>query len=152
MKTSIIILLTCLSFAKVKAQTFNNYADTANYLIHEIENKKTLFVNKPLSVLLDSLKMQPVHAIGNGLQRKTNFGKTVSFYFNLERAFDKKHFITVDFDSVPPYAQLFPVFYPAVGQLGSITSIIAIYNTLIVKDVGVKHYSDDEPVNPAIQY
>jgi len=152
MKKSIILLLICLSFAKVKAQTFTNYADTANYLIHEIENKKSLFVNKPLSVLLDSLKMQPVHAIGSGLQGKTNFGKSVSFCFNLQRSVDKQHFIIVDFDSVPPYAQLFPVFYPAVGQLGTIQSIIAVYNTLIVTNVLVKDYTNDEPVKTGIQY
>jgi hypothetical protein len=151
MKKLIILIIISFGFGKLKAQTFSTYADTANYLIHEIEYKKSLFVNKPFSVLLDSLKIQPVHA-ANGILERSNFGKSVGFYFNLERAFDKKHFITVDFDSVPAYAQLFPEFYPAVGQLGTIQSVVNIYYNLIVKNVGVKRYTDDEPVKTGIQY
>jgi hypothetical protein len=150
MKKTVLLLLICFGFAKVKAQTFNNYADTANYLIHEIENKKSLFVNKPLSVLLDSLKIPPVHAIASGVD-PSGFGKRVRFFLNLHREFNKTHFMIVKFQAVPAYAQLFPVFYPAVGQLGTIQRIIAVYNTLIVTDVLVKDYTNDEPVNPGAQ-
>lgn len=150
MKKIIIIIVVCFGFTKLQGQTFIKYADTANYLIHEIENKKNLFVNQPLSVLLDSLKIQPVDAIA-GARLKADFGKRIRFYFNHEQNFNKKHFIIVKFDTVPNYDQLFPVFYPAVGR-ASVQSIIAVYNTLIVKDVLVKDYMEDEPVNSDIHY
>ncbi len=152
MKKIIILLFVCLGFVKAKAQTFHSYADTANYLIHEIENKKSLYVGQPLSVLLDSLKIQPADVINAGGQQKTTFGKTIIIYFNYERDFSKKHSIILDFDTVPDYAQLFPVFFPAAGGGGSLNDIIPVYKTLIVKDVVVKDYTSDEPKNPDVHY
>jgi hypothetical protein len=152
MKKIIILLSICLGFAKAQAQTFNNYADTANYLIHQIGNKKSLYVGKPLSVLLDSLKIQPVDATAGSGYLKSDFGKSVTFDFNIERPFVKAHFIIVDFETVPAYDQLFPVFFPPTGGLGSLQSIINIYKTLIIKDVVIKDYTEDEPVNPGVHY
>ncbi|WP_200588287.1 hypothetical protein [Pedobacter segetis] len=133
------------------AQDLHSYADTANYLIHQIENKKSLFVSQPLSVMMDSLKISPVEAI-TAAMRKEDFGKELGLYFNWQDNFNRKHFIVVLFDSVPPYTTLFPVFYPAIGQGGSLQSILSVYRPLIIKDVLVKDYTDDEPVNPDVHY
>ncbi len=152
MKKIIILLFICLGFAKAKAQTFHSYADTANYLIHEIENKKSLYVGQPLSVLLSSLKIQPVYVLTGASQQKTDFGKVILLYLNHEREFQKTHTIIVVFDTVPDYAQLLPVFFPAAGGRGSLQDIVAVYQTLTVKDVQVKDYTNDEPVNPDVHY
>ncbi len=152
MKKIIILLFVCLGFAKAKAQTFHSYADTANYLIHEIENKKSLYVGQPLSTILDSLKIQPAYVITGATQQKTDFGKSIAIFFNREREFGKTHYIILHFDPVPAYAQLFPVFFPAAGGLGSLNDIIPVYKTLIVKDVVVKDYTSDEPKNPDVHY
>ena len=154
MKKITILLFICFGFAKAQAQTSTKYADTANYLIHQIENKKNVFVGKPLSVLLDSLKINPVDALNGSSTYKyqTDFGKTILLNFNHEREFSKSHIIKVDFNNVPSYSKLFPVFYPAAGGVGSIESIIDVYKTLIVKDVLVKDYTNDEPINPDVHY
>ncbi len=115
MKKIIILLFICLGFAKAKAQTFHSYADTANYLIHEIENKKSLYIGQPLSVLLNSLKIKPVDVITGAVQQKSDFGKSIRIYFNYERDFSKKHIIILHFDTVPDYTQLFLLFFPAAG-------------------------------------
>ncbi|WP_234461997.1 hypothetical protein, partial [Pedobacter segetis] len=60
------LLFVTVSYTNVKAQDLHSYADTANYLIHQIENKKNLYVGQPLSVLLDSLKIDPVDALAGG--------------------------------------------------------------------------------------
>ena len=152
MKKIIILLLFSFCLNKVKAQTFSNYADTANYLIHKIENKKTLFVGKPLSVLLDSLKIQPVDAYsGNSTSKGDAFGKRIFFEFNHKKKFEKSHFIIVHFVNPPVYTQAFPLFFPTVGR-GSLQNIIGVYNSLVVQDVQVKDYKDDEPVNPGVHY
>jgi len=151
MKKTIILSIWAFGLAQVQAQTFATYADSANYLIHEIEAKKSLYVNKPFSVLLDSLKIQPV-AVIEGTVKKADFGKCLRFYFNYEREFNKKHFITIDFDSVPPYPTLFPIFYPPGGADEDFNQILNIYRQLIVKDVSVKLYDQDEPRNPAVIY
>lgn len=151
MKKIILLLIICLGLSKVKAQTFYNYADTANYLIHQIEDKKSLYVGKPLSILLDSLKINPVRSY-TAVVPKDNFGKKLYFEFNYERAFQKSHFIIVKFDTVPGYTQLFPLFFPTQGQEGTVQSIISTYNSFIIKDILVKDYTNDEPVNPNVHY
>ncbi|MBK0384452.1 hypothetical protein I5M32_15915 [Pedobacter sp. SD-b] len=152
MKKLIILLFVTVSYTNVKAQDLHSYADTANYLIHQIENKKNLYVGQPLSVLLDSLKIDPVRSIAGAGMRKEDFGKDLRLYFNWERDFERKHFIIIEFNSVPEYTTLFPVFYPAIGQGGTLQSILLVYRPLIVKDVFVKDYTNDEPVNPDVHY
>ncbi|MBK0384548.1 hypothetical protein I5M32_16430 [Pedobacter sp. SD-b] len=152
MKKLIILLFVTASYTNVKAQDLHSYADTANYLIHQIENKKNLYVGQPLSVLLDSLKIDPVRSIPGAGMRKEDFGKDLRLYFNWERDFERKHFIIIEFNSVPEYTTLYPVFFPTIGQVGSLQSILSVYRPLIVKDVLVKDYTDDEPVNPDVHY
>jgi len=151
MKKTIILSILAFGLAQVQAQTFATYADSANYLIHEIEAKKSLYINKTFSVLLDSLKIQPVTVI-ECMAKQADFGKTLRFYFNYERDFEKTHFITVDFDSVPPYTTLYPVFHPGGGADANLNQVFDIYRLLIVKDVSVKLYDQDEPRNPAVIY
>ncbi|MBK0384451.1 hypothetical protein I5M32_15910 [Pedobacter sp. SD-b] len=152
MKKLILLVLILISFINVKAQDLHSYADTANYLIHQIENKKNLYVGQPLSVLLDSLKINPVKVIPEGGIREEDLGKDLRLEFNLERNFNKAHFIVVEFNSVPPYTTLFPVFYPGIGQQRSLQSVFSVYRPLIIKDVLVKDYNDDEPINPDVHY
>jgi hypothetical protein len=150
MKTILIAAFVMMT-AVGKSQSFTTYADSANYLIHEIKANKSLYVNRPFSILLDSLKIQPV-AVIEGTVKKADFGKCLRFYFNYEREFNKKHFITIDFDSVPPYEVLRPIFYPPGGANEDFNQILNIYRQLIVKDVSVKLYDQDEPRNPAVIY
>ncbi|MBK0384547.1 hypothetical protein I5M32_16425 [Pedobacter sp. SD-b] len=91
-----------------------------------------------------------MHLQGGGV--KEDFGKDLRLEFNLERNFNKAHFIVVEFNSVPPYNTLYPVFFPTIGQVGSLQSILSVYRSLIIKDVLVKDYTDDEPVNPDVHY
>jgi len=151
MKKTIILSILAFGLAQVQAQTFTTYADSANYLIHEIEAKKSLYVNKPFSVLLDSLKIKPV-AVTEGTVKKADFGKRLNFDFNYQRDFNKSHFIIVYFDSVPPYPTLFPIFYPPGGADEDFAQILNIYRPLIIKDILVKDYDQDEPRNPAVIY
>ncbi|MBK0384446.1 hypothetical protein I5M32_15885, partial [Pedobacter sp. SD-b] len=126
MKKLIILLFVTASYTNVKAQDLHSYADTANYLIHQIENKKNLYVGQPLSVLLDSIRVNPVDALAGG-GVKEDFGKKLRLYFNWEYDFNRKHFIIIKFDSVPSYNTLYPVFFPTIGQVGSLQSILSVY-------------------------
>jgi len=151
MKKTIILSILAFGLAQVQAQTFTTYADSANYLIHEIEAKKTLYINKTFSVLLDSLKIQPI-GVTEATIKTDDFGKRLIFHFNFERDFNKTHFATITFDSVPPYNVLRPIFYPPGGANEDFNQILNIYRLLIVKDVSVKLYDQDEPRNPAVIY
>ncbi|WP_346237096.1 hypothetical protein ABDK00_012340 [Niabella insulamsoli] len=150
MKKVLTVIAFIILAAQIYAQTvFFTYQDTARYLMNEIEAKSNLYIGKPFSVLYDSLKLNPVTA-GNGLPQKDIFGKRVFFEFNYEREFEKAHYLIVDFENVPPYNVLFPIFYPSQGQFGPLQSIVDTYKPLIVKDVVTKDYYAEPDWEPAI--
>lgn len=151
MKKIIIIALILLASIKVNAQTFTTYADTANYLISQIENKKSQYIGKPFSVLYDSVKIKPVFAIAEYTIKKEDFGKVLRLYFNyLFRDFSKTHILIISFNNCPPYNNLHPLLFPGADESMNMFAIINLYKSLIVKDIIVKDYQQDDPVNPHI--
>ena len=150
MKKIILIIILLVGSKGLSAQSYMNlttYQDTANYLIHEVEMKKNLFKNKPFQVLLDSLKVAPIQVI-EGSNKNEDLGKELIFDFNFESEFNNVHFIIVKFQSVPSYSTLYSVFYPKSNR--NLTQILNLYKTLIVTDVLVKDYTNDEPQRPGI--
>lgn len=55
--------------------------DTAAYLNNNIAANKTLFINQPFSILLDSLKVNPISFIGHVSQRNKKSEHSTTFYF-----------------------------------------------------------------------
>jgi hypothetical protein len=144
MKTVFILVAFVLLGLASKSQTLNSYADTSNYLINEIGAKKNLYIGKPFSVLFDSLKITPTYIVNRSTEKK-GFGKDLRFEFNMEREFSKAHFIIVKFVDVPVYDTLFPILYPGVGVARDHNLVINTYKPLIVKDIIIKDYSNDDP-------
>jgi hypothetical protein len=128
-----------------QCQALNSYADTSNYLINEIGAKKNLYIGKAFSVLLDSLKIKPVYLVNSFTGKDADFGRQLRFEFNTQRDFSKAHFIIVNFASVPPYDTLFPILYPGVGVGHDHNVVINTYKPLIVKNIIIKDYSNDDP-------
>jgi hypothetical protein len=140
-----------LASIKINAQTFTTYADTANYLISQIENKKSQYIGKSFSVVYDSLKIKPVFAIAEYTSKKEDFGKVLRLYFNyLYRDFSKTHIFIVTFDSCPPYNTLHSLLFPTANQPFDMSAVINLYKPLIIKDIVLKDYQQDDPVNPDV--
>jgi hypothetical protein len=152
MKNLIIVILILTVSIKLSAQTFQAYADTANYLISRIENNKNYYIGKPFAVLYDSLKIKPVRVIPSYVDVNPNsqedFGKDLRFNFNFEELFDKKHILIVTCPP-PPYNIVYPMFYP-IENSAPIGDIINLYKPLIIKDIVLKDYQQDDPVDPKI--
>ncbi|OOG19768.1 hypothetical protein BWD42_07665 [Sphingobacterium sp. CZ-UAM] len=138
-----LIFFSWLCFAK--AQQMNTYADTSKYLINEIGGKKSKYIGKPFSVLLNDLKLTPVDIIQRGWYGldadKPHFGEGLSIYFNREKKFSKKHFITVKFKNQPSFDILYPLFFPLANM--NVNKINEAYKNVVVTDVGVKLYEQD---------
>jgi hypothetical protein len=143
----VIIFTTIALFIGItsQCQALNSYADTSNYLINEIGAKKDFYIGKPFSVLFDNLKIKPVYIVNSYTDKDNDFGKQLSFEFNTQRDFSKSHFIIVNFASVPAYDTLFPILYPGVGVGHDHNVVINTYKPLIVKDIRIKDYSNDDP-------
>ena len=152
MKKIVTIIFLIFLGIKLNAQAFHTHADTANYLIGQIGNKKNNYIGKPFSVLYDSLKVRPVYVIPNyggmNLNNQEDFGKTLDFEFNFESDFSKAHFIIVYWNA-PPYNIIYPMFYPKENR-APIGDIINLYKPLIIKDIVVKDYTQDDPVDPNV--
>jgi hypothetical protein len=148
MKTFITAAFILLSGIKVNAQTFKTYADTANYLISRIENNKNYYIGKPFSVLYDSLKIKPVYVIpsfGNtNPNDKQNFARDLRFEFNYEQDFSKAHSIVIKWNTPPPYNSIHPLLFPGINQPVNISAVVNLYKSLIVKDIILKDYAQDD--------
>ncbi|GEM_PF-1636753 len=143
----LIVVITAILLSKAQhAQTVVIYADTAHYLINQIERKKALFIGKPFSVLIDSLKLKPVDfSIGsNGLIKKN--GKY--FYLKLEeKQRAESPFIIVGFDSIPEYDKIFP-FFPTDSGVVRLQRVLDACRTLIVTQLSVSVYQEEKNIFP----
>lgn len=150
----IIIFIILLAGAKItSAQEYmqlKTYQDTANYLIHEVEMKKKLYINKPLSVLLDSLKVKPIFTIVSYAKpNHADYNKVIYLDFNVTGDFNKQHYIIVDFVTAPKETQLKNGYNDRFTVDGQ-QEILNLYKPLLVKDVYVKNYQDEDPIRPGI--
>ena len=148
MKKIVTIIFLIFLGIKLNAQAFHTYADTANYLIGQIENKKNFYIGKSFSVLYDSLKIKPVRVIPDDANMKETFGEELRFYFNNEEDFSKTHILIINWNT-PPYNTIYPMFYPKENRV-PIGDIINLYKPLIIKDIVVKDYTQDDPVDPNV--
>mgnify|MGYP003575577653 CR=1 FL=1 len=149
---AILLAVAITVFGKIAfTQTFSTYADTANYLMHEIEAKRTQYVGNAFSILFDSLKIKPVRII-NAATSKADFGSRLLFEFNNQKSFSKAHFISITFENVSPYEVLYPILYPGVNVDRNNDTIINTYKPFIIKSFVIKDYSKDEDPDPGILF
>ena len=139
----ILLIATAFTFLGkiVFAQTFSTYADTANYLMHEIGEKRSQYIGNSFSVLIDSLKLKPVDfSIGsNGF----NNNKGKYFYLKLE---DKQRiespFIIVGFDSIPDYDKILPLFRSDSG-IARLQRVLNAFRPLAVAQLSISIYQKE---------
>lgn len=153
MKKLIFILFLFVGIKNSSAQNYmllKTYQDTANYLIHEIEMKKNLCKTKPLSALLDSLKVKPIFTIVSYAKpNHADYNKVLIIDFNVTDDFNQQHYIIVDFVTAPNETQLKSAYNNRFSVEGQ-QEILNLYKPLLVKDVKVKNYQDDDPIRPGI--
>ncbi|TXH21748.1 MAG: hypothetical protein E6Q95_03195 [Chitinophagaceae bacterium] len=93
MKKAAILLSIFFISSGVQAQV----ADTALYLNSEILAKKHLFIGKPFSVLLDTLKVTPKLNFGRSPRYNKNIESRSYFYFN-EGVSRSAHYIVIEWE------------------------------------------------------
>ncbi|PZP51217.1 MAG: hypothetical protein DI598_03735 [Pseudopedobacter saltans] len=149
MRKIILIVSAVLVSLVVKAQNvqFQSYEDTANYLTG-LEKNKSVYIDKPFSFFYNDLRIKPVRIIfnygGTNLKDKTDYGRSLRFYFNGEEDFSKKHFIILNWYTHPSSEQLYPLLFPGNGKPQDLNAIINLYMGHVLRDIIVKDYGQDD--------
>lgn len=140
MKQILLSFCLILSFFAKSQSIPTTYQDTVNYLSNEVVVKKSLFVGKPFSVLLDSLKINPVK-LGIDWTPPADSLKGITAYldFNYAIKFQEKHYLVIEWQN--PLA--WSVFSPVLNQ--GYTALKTLYAPIIIKDIELKDYSQPDP-------
>ena len=141
MKKILFILFLGLSLgAKAQITTPSTYQDTANYLKNEIVAKKSLFVGKPFSVLLDSLKIAPVNLTLSAPPADSLKGRIATIDFNYCTKFMQSHYLLIEWQNPLPWDT-----YAPVSRQGGYEALRTLYSPIIIKDIDIKDYNAPDP-------
>jgi len=129
-----------------EAQNFATFADTARYLMDEIAAKKSQYIGKPLSTLLDSLKISPAR-FGIDWTPPADSLKGLSgiLDFNFATEFERAHYLIIDWQNPLPW----DAYAPAMRT--SFQDLINLYKPIIIKDIAVKDYYTNPDWLPQLQ-
>ena len=129
-----------LGFGAKAQVTPSTYQDTVNYLKNEIVAKKSLFVGKPLSVLLDSLKIKPVKlGIDWSPPVDSLKGRSAFLDFNYSTKFMQSHYLLIEWQNPLPWETYTPVTRQGYEALKT------LYSPIIIKDIDIKDYNAPDP-------
>ncbi|MGE9310812.1 hypothetical protein ACLOAU_04180 [Niabella sp. CJ426] len=139
MKQYLFILCLILSTTIMAQVTPATYQDTANYLNNEIAAKKSLFIGKPFSVLLDSLKIMPVNLTLSAPPSDSLKGHTATLDFNYSTKFKQSHYLLIEWQNPLPWNTYAPIVREGFSALK------ALYASVIIKDIEIKDYGQPDP-------
>lgn len=140
MKLILFVFCLLLDFSAKSQGITATYQDTVSYLTNEIVAKKSLYVGKPFSILLDSLKIAPVKlGVDCTSPADSLKGATAYLDFNYNIKFKEKHYLIISWQNPLPWS----VFSPVMGQ--GYAALKTLYAPIIVKDIELKDYAQLTP-------